>query len=125
MRTAAILAAAVFATACKDNPSSPSVLSVTITAPKQTIAVGEAVQLTTVARDVNGLTVANAKIAYTASPTTVLEVDGTGRVVGRAAGAGSITATSPRLPTASDPPSLRPIFAGALVSVSVRRIAER
>lgn len=94
MRRAAILAAAMFATACKDNPSSPSVLSVTITAPKQTIAVGEAVQLTTVARDINGVTVANAKIAYTASPTTVLEVDGTGRVVGRAQGLGSITATS-------------------------------
>lgn len=94
MRTAAILAAATFLTACSDNPSSPSVLSVTITAPKQTIAIGEAVQLTTVARDVNGVTISNAKIAYAATPTSVLDVDGSGRVVGRAAGVGSVTATS-------------------------------
>lgn len=94
MRTAAILAAAIFLTACSDNPSSPAILSVTITAPKQTIAIGEAVQLTTVARDVNGVTVADAKFAYTATPTSVLEVDGSGRVVGRAPGVGSVTATS-------------------------------
>jgi len=94
MRRAAILAATMFVTACTDNPAGVPVLTVVITAPKQTIAVGEAVQLTTVARDVNGVTVANAKIAYTASPTSVLEVDGSGRVVGRAPGVGSITATS-------------------------------
>lgn len=94
MRTAAILAATVLLTACSDNPAGVSVLSVLITAPKQTIAVGEAVQLTTVARDVNGLIVANAKIAYTATPTSVLEVDASGRVLGRAPGVGSITATS-------------------------------
>jgi hypothetical protein len=47
-----------------------------------------------VARDVNGVTVANATIAYTASPTSVIEVDGSGRVVGRAPGVGSVTATS-------------------------------
>jgi hypothetical protein len=93
MRTA-ILAAVMFLTACSDSPSSPSILSVTITAPKQTIAIGEAVQLTTVARDVNGVTVANAKIAYQAVPTSVLEVDASGRVVGRAPGVGSVTATS-------------------------------
>ena len=94
MRRAAILAATLLLTACTDNPSSPPVLSVTITAPKQTIAVGEAVQLTAVARDVNGVTVSNAKMTYTASPTSILEVDASGRVVGRAAGVGSVTATS-------------------------------
>ena len=94
MRTTAILAAAILLTACSDNPSSPSVFSVTVTAPKQTIAIGEAVQLTTVARDVNGVTVANARIAYTATPTSVLEVDGAGRVVGRTTGVGAIIATS-------------------------------
>jgi len=89
-----MLAATLLLTACSDNPTSPSVLSVVITAPKQTIAIGEAVQLTAVARDVNGVTIANAKIAYAASPTSVLEVDASGRVVGRAPGVGSITATS-------------------------------
>jgi hypothetical protein len=94
MRTASILAATLLLAACSDTPAGVSVLSVVITAPKQTIAIGEAVQLTTVARDVNGVTVANARIAYAASPTSVLEVDGSGRVVGRAQGVGSITATS-------------------------------
>ena len=94
MRTAAILAATLLLTACSDNPTGASVLSIAITAPKQTIAVGEALQLTTVARDVNGVTIANAKIAYTASPTSVLDVDASGRVTGRAPGVGSITATS-------------------------------
>jgi hypothetical protein len=94
MRRAAILAAAIVLTACSDNPSSPSVLSVTITAPKQTIAIGEALQLTTVARDVNGVTVTSAKIAYTATPTSVLEVDGSGRVVGKSSGVGAVTAAS-------------------------------
>ena len=84
----------MFATACSDNPAGVSVLTVVITAPKQTIAIGEAVQLTTVARDVNGVTIANAKIAYTATPSSVLDVDASGRVVGRAPGVGSITATS-------------------------------
>jgi hypothetical protein len=94
MRRAAILAATLLLTACSDNPAGVSVLSVVITAPKQTIAIGEAVQLTAVARDVNGVTIQNAKMAYTASPTSVLEVDASGRVVGRAAGVGSVTATS-------------------------------
>ena len=94
MRTASILAATLLLAACFDNPAGVSVLSVVITAPKQTIAIGEAVQLTTVARDVNGVTVPNARIAYAASPASVLEVDGSGRVVGQAQGVGSITATS-------------------------------
>jgi hypothetical protein len=94
MRAALVLAAMMFLTACSGDPAGVSVFTVFITAPKQTIAVGEAVQLTTIARDVNGVTIGNAKIAYAASPSSVLEVDGSGRVVGRAPGIGSITATS-------------------------------
>lgn len=94
MRAAAILAATMFLTACSGDPAGVSVFTVFITAPKQTIAVGEAVQLTAVARDVNGVTIENAKIAYTASPPSVLEVDASGRVVGKAQGVGSITAAS-------------------------------
>jgi hypothetical protein len=73
---------------------SPPLLSVTITAPKQTIAVGEQVQLTTIARNVNGLTIPDAKFTYTASPTSTLNVNASGLVTGVAAGTGTVTATS-------------------------------
>jgi uncharacterized protein YjdB len=103
MKRAALLAATILLTACSSDPTSAPVLSVVITAPKQTIAVGESLQLTTIARDVNGLTVPNATITYTASPTSVLNVNESGLVTGVAAGTGSITAksgnaTSPPLP---------------------------
>ena len=81
------------------NPASPTVQSVIITAPKQTISVGEPVQLTTTARDVNGVSIANAKFTYVASPTTVLNVNASGRVIGIAAGTGTIIATSGGLPS--------------------------
>src|SRR4030095_14410689 len=94
MRAAAILAATMALTACSGDPAGVSVFSVFITAPKQTIAVGEALQLTTVARDVNGVTIPNAKITYTAVPASVLSVNASGLVTGIAPGTGSITATS-------------------------------
>jgi plastocyanin len=95
MRTAAIVAATVVLSACgSDNPTSPTVQSVIITSPTQTIAVGETVQLTTTARDVNGVTIGNAKITYVASPASVLSVNEAGRVIGVAPGAGTIVATS-------------------------------
>jgi hypothetical protein len=94
MRRAAILAATILLTACSGDPAGVAVFSVFITAPKQTIAVGEVLQLTTTARDVNGVTIPNAKITYTASPTSVISVTASGLVTGIAPGAGSITATS-------------------------------
>src|SRR5215471_3729889 len=94
MRRAAILAATILLAACSSDPASPPVFSVVVAASKQTIAVGEALQLTTVARDVNGVTVSDAKIAYTASPPTVISVTASGVVTGIAPGTGSITATS-------------------------------
>jgi plastocyanin len=95
MRTAFLLAAAIAMTACgKENPSSPPVLTVTLSAPKQTIAVGEPLQLTAIARDVNGVTLPNAKFAYTSSAATIASVNTTGRVLGVATGSASITATS-------------------------------
>lgn len=94
MRRAAILAATILLTACTGDPVGLSVFSVVITAPKETIAVGEALQLTTVARDVNGVTIPNAKIAYTASPTSVISVTASGLVTGIAPGTSSVTATS-------------------------------
>ena len=94
MRRAALLAATILLTACSSDPVSAPILTVVITAPKATIAVGESLQLTTIARDVNGVTIPNAKITYAASPTSVISVNETGLVTGIASGAGSITATS-------------------------------
>jgi len=97
MRVAATLATALIAlSACGGDGAldAPSVGSVIITAPKQTIAVGEPVQLTTTARDVNGPTIAGAKINYASTPTTVLNVNATGRVIGLSAGSATLTATS-------------------------------
>jgi plastocyanin len=95
MRTALLLAATVAVMACgSDNPSSPPVLTVGLTAPKVTIAVGEPVQLTATARDVNGVTVTDAKFTYTSSAPTIVNVNGDGRIIGVAAGSASITATS-------------------------------
>lgn len=95
MRTAAILAATLVLAACgASDPPAPTVFSVIITAPKQTIAVGEPVQLTTTARDVNGVTIGGAQITYATSSATILSVNATGRVLGLAPGNGVITATS-------------------------------
>lgn len=116
MRAAAILTAMVVLAACgKDNPASPSVFTVIVTAPKQTIAVGEAVQLTTTARDVNGVTITNAKITYMSSSGTVLSVNSTGRVIGVGPGSAAITATSSGL--ASQPFSITVTASGSVAAV--------
>jgi plastocyanin len=95
MRMAAIVGAVLVLTACgAGDPASPSVFSVIITAPKQTIAVGEPVQLTTTARDVNGVTIGGAKFAYTATPAGVISINATGRAIGVATGTAVVTATS-------------------------------
>ena len=95
MRTAILLVATVAVMACgKDNPTQPPVLSVGLTAPKVTIAVGEPVQVTATARDVNGVTVSNAKFAYVSTAPGVVNVNGDGRIIGVSAGAASITASS-------------------------------
>ena len=94
MRRVALLAATILLTACSGDPASVPILTVVITAPKSTIAVGETLQLTAIARDVNGLTLPNAKITYSASPTSVISVNETGLVTGIGPGMGSVTATS-------------------------------
>jgi len=95
MRTALLLAATLAVMACgSDNPSSPPILTIGLTAPKVTIAVGEPVQLTATARDVNGVTVTGAKFTYTSSAPTIVNVNGDGRIIGVAAGSASITASS-------------------------------
>lgn len=95
MRPVVILAAIVALAACgSDNPSAPSVVTVVVSAPKQTIAVGEPVQLTTTARDANGVTIGGAKFTYAASPAGVVSVNASGRVIGVATGTATISATS-------------------------------
>jgi plastocyanin len=95
MRTTAVVAMAMtILTACGSDPASPSVATIIITAPKQTIAVGEPVQLTTTARDANGGTIGSAKFTYAAVPSGVVSVSSGGRVIGVAQGSAAITATS-------------------------------
>ena len=95
MRTAWLVAATVFVGACgKENPTQPPVLTVVLTAPKQTIAVGEPLQLTAIARDLNGLTVSGATFTYTNSAPTVANVNSDGRIIGLNAGSASVAAAS-------------------------------
>src|SRR5678815_3228373 len=87
MRTTAVVAMAMTVlTACGSDPASPSVATVIITAPKQTIAVGEPVQLSTTARDANGGAIGTAKFTYAAVPNGVVSVSSGGRVIGVAQG---------------------------------------
>ena len=77
-----------------DDPVSPTVASIDVTAPKQTIAVGEAVQLTATARDANGMTIGGAQFTYTSSAAGVVSVSSNGRVIGVSSGSATITASS-------------------------------
>jgi plastocyanin len=119
MRVAATLAALIVLSACGGDGglAAPSISSVIITAPKQTIAVGEPVQLTATARDVNGLTIGGAKITYARTPTTVLSVNSTGRVIGLTAGSGSVTATSAGITSAPFPFTVTAGSIGAVVTI--------
>ena len=95
MRPVLLLAAMILVGACgKENPTQPPVLTVVLTAPKQTIAVGEPLQLTAIARDLNGLTVSGATFTYTNSAPTVANVNSDGRIIGLSAGTASIAAAS-------------------------------
>ena len=95
MRTAFLLAAVALLSGCgSENPSSPPVLTVILSAPKQTTSVGEPLQLIATARDVNGVTVTGAAISYASSATNVARVSPSGLLVGLAPGSASITATS-------------------------------
>jgi plastocyanin len=95
MRTAFLIAAACVVSACGgDNGSSPDILTVTLTAPKQTIAVGEPVQLTATAKDANGNTVPNASLSYASSASGIATVNASGRVLGVSQGSANITASA-------------------------------
>ena len=96
MRTAAALVATslILAACGGDDPASPTVSTVVVVAPKQTIAVGEPAQLTATARDENGGTVSGATFTYASSAPGIVTVNGNGRIIGISAGAASITASS-------------------------------
>jgi plastocyanin len=95
MRTAFLIAASCVVSACGgDNGSSPDILTVTLTAPKQTIAVGEPVQLTATARDANGNTIPNASLSYTSSAPGIATVNASGRVLGVSQGSANVTASA-------------------------------
>ena len=91
----------------------PTINSVIVTG-NSTIAVGEAVQLTATARDVNGLPIPNATIAYASSSAAVVSVNSTGRMIGVAPGAATITASSGGV---SSPPHPVTVTAGSVAAV--------
>lgn len=105
MRAPVILATATILLAgCEgDTPTSLAVFSVVITAPKQTIAVGEPLQLLAIARDVNGVTIGGARFAFTSSAPGVANVAQDGKVTGVTAGSASVTAMSGGLTSAPFP----------------------
>ena len=115
MRAAAILVAVAVLSACGGDGGldAPTINSVIITG-TPTIAVGEAVQLTATARDVNGLAVPNAKITYASSSAAVVSVNATGRVIGVTAGAATITASSGGV---SSPPYPITVTSGSVAAV--------
>jgi len=116
MRSTAILTALVGLSACAGEGAldAPRVGSVDLTAPKTTIAVGEAVQLSAFARDVNGLAITNAKFTYTSSASAVVNVNASGRAIGVAPGAATITATSSGFVS---PPLAIGVTAGSVAAV--------
>ena len=94
MRTVFLVGATCALSGCGGDPASPDVSTVVATAPKQTIAVGEAVQVTATARDTYGETISGARITYASSTPTIASVNANGRVIGVAPGSASVTATS-------------------------------
>lgn len=116
MRSTAILTALVGLSACAGEGAldAPRIGSVTIDAPKQTIAVGEPVQLTASARDVNGLAITNAKFTYATSAATVVNVNATGRAIGVAPGSAVVTASSGGF---TSPPFTMTVTAGSVAAV--------
>jgi plastocyanin len=95
LRAATLVAATFMLWGCGgDDPVSPTVSSIVVTASKQTIAVGEAVQLTATALDASGATIGGAQFTYASSAASVVSVSTNGRVIGVSAGTASITASS-------------------------------
>ena len=88
------LGLAVGLAACGD-PEGPTVIqSLDLTAPKQTIGVGESVQMVATARDPNGIAVRTAVITYISNVPTIATVNQDGRVVGVSTGTTQVTATA-------------------------------
>jgi plastocyanin len=89
-----VLVATLALAGCGSDSTAPDVAAVTLTASKQTIAVGEPLQLTATALDAGGTPISGARFAYTSSAPTILNVNVNGRVIGVAAGTASVTASS-------------------------------
>lgn len=76
------------------DPDPKVVATLQITAPNTELVPGQGVDLTVVARDAGGATVANPQIAWSTSASTIATVSGTGRVTAQGPGDARITATS-------------------------------
>jgi plastocyanin len=95
MNARTLLLGITFGLAACSNPESPVVVqSLDLTAPKQTIGVGEAVQLVAVPRNPNGVPINSVRVNYDTSVPTVANVGTDGRVIGVSPGTAQITATA-------------------------------
>ena len=84
--------------ACSDDPSSPmggddAIASIEVTPATDSLVVGSTAQLTAVARDGDGNTIADASLTWTSSSDGVATVSASGQVTGQSAGTAVITAS--------------------------------
>ena len=71
-----------------------AIASVVITSPQTSIKVGETVQLTAEAKNVNGNTVSSTIDSWTSSATSILSIDANGLASGQSFGSSEVRATS-------------------------------
>ena len=95
MNARTFLLGITFGLAACSNPEAPPVVqSLDLIAPKQTIGVGEAVQLIATPRNPNGVPITTVRVNYDTSAPTIANIGPDGRVIGVAPGTAQITATA-------------------------------
>ena len=95
MNARTLLLGITFGLAACSNPEAPKVVqSLDLTASKQTIGVGEAVQIVATPRDPNGVAINTVRVNYNTAAPTIANVGIDGRVIGVSPGTAQITATA-------------------------------
>ncbi len=88
-----LLSAVAVLSACKSNPTGPTVTEVTVTPPSAVITVGGTQQFSAAAKDAGGTAVSGVTVTWASSDTQVATVSDAGLVTAMAAGQAAITAT--------------------------------
>jgi plastocyanin len=95
MNARTLLLGITFGLAACSNPEAPTVVqSLDLVAPKQTIGVGEAVQLVATPRNPNGVAITTVRVNYITLAPTIANVGPDGRVIGVSPGTALISATA-------------------------------